>query len=58
MSCITVLGLLIGARTPDEKDKALLMATGISAGFCGCSWAEGDKAETVQEHNSRYQEPF
>lgn len=48
MSCITVLGLLIGASTLDEKGKGLFIGTAISTGFCSGSWTEGEGADTVE----------
>lgn len=47
VSCITVLGLLIGASTLDEKGRGLVIATGISTGFCGGNWTEGEGADFV-----------
>lgn len=52
MSCITVLGLLIGARTL-EKGRGLFIATGISTGFCGGNWTEGEGADIVQSTENR-----
>lgn len=48
MSCITVLGLLIGASTLDEKGRGLVIATEISTDFCGGNWTEGEGADIVQ----------
>lgn len=47
VSCITVLGLLIGASTLDEKGRGLFIAIGISTGFCGGNWTEGEGADIV-----------